>query len=138
MKSLIVGMCALTLAGGALAQSPKVLVRSNGGEVHVAGRSVEESNSSGAESGDVVVVNGGEAYVTYSNGCTIKVTGSYTIQDAAPTKCPSLGKVGSDTNYAMVGTGIAVAAGAIALAGGGGGDDKPAPLPPPPPKPSSP
>ncbi len=133
MKSLIVGMCALTLAGGALAQSPKALVRASGGEVHVAGRTVEESNSSGANSGDVVVANGGEAYVTYPNGCTIKVTGSYTIQDAAPAKCPSLGKVGSETNYAMVGAGIAVAAGAVALASGGGDDAKPAP-----PKPSSP
>jgi hypothetical protein len=135
MKSLIVGMCALTLAGGALAQSPKALVRSNGGEVNVAGRTIEASNSSGAESGDVVMVNGGEAYVTYPNGCTIKVTGSYTIQDVAPAKCPSLGKVGSDTNYVMVGSGIAVAAGALALASGGGDDDKQAPAPP---KPSSP
>lgn len=136
MKSLIVGMFALTMAGGALAQSPKVLVRSEGNDVQVAGRAVEKSNSSGAESGDVVVVNGGEAYVTYSNGCTVKVTGTYTVQDTAPAKCPSLGKVGSDTNYAMVGTGIAVAAGALALGGGGGGDDKPAQTPPP--KPSSP
>ncbi|UNK49659.1 hypothetical protein MNR01_01045 [Lysobacter sp. S4-A87] len=137
MKSLIVGMFALTLAGGALAQSPKVLVRADSGDVQVAGRAVEKANSSGAEAGDVVVVNGGEAYVTYSNGCTVKVTGSYTVQDAAPAKCPSLGKVGSDTNYAMVGTGIAVAAGALALASGGGGDDAPAETPKPP-KPSSP
>ncbi|MFC3816735.1 hypothetical protein [Lysobacter sp. GCM10012299] len=139
MKSLIVGMFALTLAGGALAQSPKVLVRSEGSDVQVAGRAIEKSNSSGAEAGDVVDVNGGEAYVTYSNGCTLKVTGTYTVQDTAPAKCPTLGKVGADTNYAMVGTGIAVAAGALALAGGGGGgDDKPEATPPKPPKPSSP
>ncbi len=132
MKSLMVGLCALALAGGALAQSPKVLVHANGGEVHVGGRSVEDANSSGANAGDVVVVNGGEALVTYPNGCTVKVNGSYTIQDAAPSYCPSMGKVGSQTNYAMVGAGIAVAAGAVALASNGG-DDKPAP-----PKPSSP
>ncbi|MGO4221999.1 hypothetical protein AB4Y64_09120 [Lysobacter sp. TAF61] len=135
MKSLIVGMFALTLAGGALAQSPKVLVRSNSGDVQVGGRTVGEASSAGAEAGDVVVVNGGEAYVTYSNGCTVKVTGSYTVQDTAPAKCPSLGKTGSDTNYVMVGSGIAVAAGAVALASGGGDDAKPAPAPP---KPSSP
>ncbi len=134
MRLLMVGMFALTLAGGAFAQSPKALVRAHGGEVHVSGRSIPDASSSGAESGDVVVVNGGEAYVTYPNGCTVKVTGSYTVQDAAPAKCPALGKVGSDTNYAVVGTGIAVAAGALALASGGG-DDKPAAAPP---KPSSP
>lgn len=136
MKSLILGTLALVFAGSALAQSPKVLVHSQNGEVQVAGKKVEAATSLGAEAGDVVVVSDGEAIVTYSNGCAVKVTGSYTVLDKGPAKCPGLGKVRSSTNYAMVGTGIAVAAGALALASGGD-DDKPAETRTPP-KPSSP
>jgi hypothetical protein len=119
MKSLIVAVLALSVAGGAQAESPKALVRADSGEVKVAGRSVEKAQSSGAEAGDVVAVTGGEARVTYSNGCTVKVTDSYTVEKTPPAKCAALVTAGSSGNHGKVGAGIAIAAGALALASGG-------------------
>ncbi|HEY5805584.1 MAG TPA: hypothetical protein VIT90_18045 [Lysobacter sp.] len=135
--SLIVAVLALSFAGVALAESPKVTVRADSGKAKVSGRTVEKAMNSAAEAGDVVVAKGGVVHVTYPNGCTVKVTGTYTVEPTPPVNCTKLAKVesnpgshaavgsgtattvGAGAGIAVVGAGVAIAAGALAQASGG-------------------
>ncbi|MDR7135860.1 hypothetical protein J2X06_003078 [Lysobacter niastensis] len=121
-KSLFLGLVALVFAGSAMAQSPKVLVHARKGEVQVAGHAVPKSSSYGAEIGDEVVVNGGEATVTYSNGCAVLVTDRYTVKAATPICAkPVESGMQTETAYILGGAGAAAAAAALLS----DGDDKP-------------
>ena len=88
MKQLVMGLAvsALFLAGQALAQAPypAVLVHADAGTVSVQGNAVAANSSAGANAGDTVAVTDGQATVTYSNGCEVKVTGAYQVLANAP------------------------------------------------------
>lgn len=127
MKQLVMGLAvsALFLAGQALAQAPNpaVLVHADAGTVSVQGNAVAANSSAGANAGDTVAVTDGQATVTYSNGCAVKVTGQYQVLAKAPV-CTGTVSGGGDGHLVAAGLG-AIALVGVAVGSGGGGSDNP-------------
>jgi len=124
MKQIVMGLAVSAVflaAQPALAQapSPQALVHADSGTVSVQGNAVVANSSSGANAGDMVTVTGGQATVTYSNGCAVKVTDQYQIADKAPV-CTGVVAGGGDGHLVAAGLG-AIALVGIAVGGGGGG-----------------
>jgi hypothetical protein len=130
MKQIVMGLAvsALFLAvQPAMAQSsnPQVLVHADSGTVQVQGNAVVANSSSGANAGDMVTVTGGQATVTYSNGCAVKVTDQYQIAAKAPV-CTGVVAGGGDGHLVAAGLGaIALVGVAVGSGGGGGSEDTP-------------
>jgi len=127
MKQFVMGLAvsSLFLAATAQAQAPgpQVLVRADSGTVTVQGNAVAAKSSAGANAGDTIVVTGGQATVTYSNGCAVTVTSQYQVAAKAPV-CTGVVSGGGDGHLVAAGLGAIVLVGA-AVGGGGGGSDNP-------------
>jgi hypothetical protein len=128
MKQLVIGLAVSTLflaAQTALAQdpSPKALVHADSGTVLVQGNAVAANASAGANVGDTITVTEGQATVTYSNGCAVKVTGQYQVA-ATPPVCTAVVPNTGDGHLVAAGLG-AIALVGIAVGSGGGGNDNP-------------
>jgi hypothetical protein len=133
MKQRFLGLSTLAMAltlvsGAALAEAPSALVsvRAGSGEVQIGSTTLGAGQSAGANAGDAITVTNGSAVVTFANGCTVPVTGSYTVPAQAPTTCANDAKPRKHvpTSSIVVGVGVAAAV-AGAASGGGGGSDKP-------------
>ena len=130
MKQIVIGLAVSALflaAQPALAQapSPHALVHADSGTVSVQGNAVVANSSSGANAGDMITVTGGQATVTYSNGCAVKVTDQYQVAAKAPV-CTGAVAGGGDGHLVAVGLGaIALVGVAVGGGGGSGGDDTP-------------
>lgn len=128
MKQIVMGLAVSALflaAQTALAQAPnpQVLVHADAGTVQVQGNAVAANSSAGANAGDTVSVTEGQATVTYSNGCAVKVTGQYQVLAKAPV-CTGVVSGGGDGHLVAAGLG-AIALVGIAVGSGGGGSDNP-------------
>ena len=130
MKQLAMGLAVSALffaAQPALAQAPnpQVLVHADSGTVTVQGKAVAAKSSAGANAGDTIAVSGGQATVTYANGCAVTVTDQYQISATAPV-CTGVVSGGGDGHIVAAGLGaIALVGVAVGGGGGGGGDDTP-------------
>lgn len=128
MKAQVLAVAlAVFASGAAVAQDvpkPQILVHADAGNVQVGGAAVTPDTSVGVNAGDTITVSQGQATVTYANGCSITVTGSYVAAATAPA-CH-----GASVATASGGLKVAGALGALVLVGvavgsGGGGDDRP-------------
>jgi type 1 fimbria pilin len=128
MKQLVMGLAVSSLFFAAAAQAqapnPQALVRADSGTVTVQGNAVAAKSSAGANAGDTIVVTGGQATVTYSNGCAVTVTSEYQVAAKAPV-CTGVVSGGGDGHLVAAGIGAIALVGVAVGSGGGGGSDNP-------------
>jgi hypothetical protein len=128
MKQLVMGLAVSSLFFAAAAQAqapnPQALVRADSGTVTVQGNAVAAKSSAGANVGDTIVVTGGQATVTYSNGCAVTVTSEYQVAAKAPV-CTGVVAGGGDGHLVAAGIGAIALIGVAVGGGGGGGSDNP-------------
>lgn len=129
MKHVILAAAALLAFGTANAQtatepSALVSVTSKSGNVVVNGVTVAPGTSVSANPGDAIAVEG-EAIVTYSNGCTLPVSGATQVS-AIPATCPKPPVKAPMGGGSIAAVGVGAAAVIAAVAGGGGDDSAPA------------
>ena len=80
----------------------------------------------GANAGEIVNANSGQATITFDNGCAVKVQGrEYTIPAQAPVCHTGVIPVTGDGQLVALGVAGAVALGLAVGSGGGGGNDRP-------------
>ena len=130
MKQIVMGLAVSALfaaAQSAQAQEPqpRTLVHADSGTVQVQGNPVAANESTGANPGDTITVTDGQATITYSNGCAVKVTGSYQILAKAPV-CTGTVAAAGDGHLVAAGLGaIALVGAAVGNGGGGSSSDGP-------------
>jgi hypothetical protein len=120
---------AVFASGAVLAQDapkPHALVHADAGSVSVGNTAVTVDSSAGANAGDTIVVAQGQATVTYDNGCSVTVSGSYVIEKQAPNCRGGTAALDSDGKYVAAGVlGALVLVGAVAGSGGGDSNAQP-------------
>ena len=129
MKALLLALALGSFAAAASAQQapaprPHALVHADAGSVEVGNNPVAVDTSAGVDAGQTVNVQG-QATITYDNGCSITVTGSYVIARQAPDCHGGTRPIARNGGVVAAGVLGGLAVVAAVAGGGGGGEDRP-------------